>query len=417
MPDVPTSHNSAWEIKNFRLYTYTGLLLPFASQMQSLVIGWQVYQIKHDPIYLGLIGLVEAVPAISLALVAGYLVDKNNPVTVYKNVLILALATALMLLLISLPQFAESETRIIFLYLAAFLGGVGRGFRMPANTAIVPQLVPREVLHISSAWSSTAYSVAAASGPAVGGALYAWQGAILPFAVDAFFLATALVLFLRIKMNYIRPEVAITHKVISGFENLTAGLRYVFSKQLLLGALTLDMLAVLFGGVVALLPIFAGDILKVGASGLGVLSASDSVGAMIGGVILIRYPVREHSGKILFAAVAGFGLCMIAFGLSTSFWLSAAVLALSGAFDSVSRVIRGTIVQLSAPPQMRGRVGAVNSVFIGVSNQLGEFESGVAAKFLGVVPSVVFGGIATLIVVAVTAMKAPELREMELHKL
>jgi MFS family permease len=406
---------SAWEIKNFRLYTYTGLLLPFASQMQSLVIGWQVYEIKHDPLYLGLIGLVEAIPALSLALVAGYLVDKNNPITVYKNVLILALATALMLLVVSLPAFQSADFRILFLYLAAFLGGVGRGFRMPANTAIVPQLVPREALHISSAWSSTAYSVAAAAGPAVGGALYAWKGAVLPFVIDVVFLATSLILFLNIHIHYVRPIV--TAKALSGFENLTAGLKYVFSKQLLLGALTLDMLAVLFGGVVALLPIFAGDILKVGASGLGILSASDSIGALIGGVILIRYPVRNHSGKILFAAVAGFGFCMIAFGISTSFWLSVGLLALSGAFDSVSRVVRGTVVQLSAPPEMRGRVGAVNSVFIGVSNQLGEFESGVAAKFLGVVPSVIFGGIATLIVVAITAVKAPELREMELHKL
>lgn len=407
------SASSAWSFKNFRLYTYTALLLPFAAQTQSLVIGWQVYEIKHDPLYLGLIGLVEALPALSLALFAGYLVDRSNPIKIYRTVVALAVCVALMLLATSLLSIDPSY-KLPFLYLAAFLGGVGRGFRMPATTALVPQLVPREALHISSAWNATAFSVSSAVGPALGGVFYAWKGATLPYSINLVFLLGAMFMSARIRFEMQR---VVLSKASTAFENVTAGIRYVFSDQLLLGALALDMFAVLFGGVVALLPIFAGDILKVGASGLGILSASDSIGAMIGGFILIRYPARKGSGKILLFAVAGFGFCMIGFGLSHVFWLSVLLLALGGAFDSVSRVVRGAVVQLTAPPEMRGRVGAVNSIFIGISNQLGEFESGVTARLFGTIPSVVLGGIVTLAVVSVTAIRAPKLRNMDLEKL
>ena len=405
---------SAWAFKSFRFFTFAGILLPFASQIQSLIIGWQVYEIKHDPLYLGFIGLVEALPALSLALVAGYVVDRGNPLKILKNVARLNIFSSLMLLTVSLPMLGVSQDLHLFaLYLAAFLSGVGRGFRMPSNTALVPQLVPRNVLYISSAWTTSSTSMAFALGPALGGFLFAWKGPMAPYSLDFLAFSTGLLLLSLIKLDYQRPS-KITQ---SPFQNLTAGLRYVFGHQLLLSALALDMFAVLFGGAVAMLPIFADSILHVGPKGLGILRAAPSLGALIGSFIWIRFPGRRHSGKILLVTVAGFGFCMIGFGFSTSFGLSLLLLAFGGAFDSVSMIIRGAIVQLSAPPEMRGRVGAVNSMFIGVSNQLGEFESGVAARLMGTAPSVIAGGVVTLIVVVLTALKAPRLRQMELNKL
>jgi len=420
MNNTQESSASAWMFRNFRLYTYGAVLLPFASQIQTLIIGWQVYQIKHDPLFLGFIGLIEALPALSLALVSGYIVDKSNPLIVFKNVVRLALFSAILLTTLSSPWVLVSNAqKLPWLYVAAFLAGVGRGFRMPANTALVPRLVPRHALHISSAWNTSGFAIASSLGPALGGFMYAWKGTSAPYDLNVVVLVIALIFISRIQIesHELKSQEKENEKVFSAFHRLTAGMRYVYSHQLLLSALTLDMFAVLFGGAVALLPIFAGEVLHVGPLGLGILRSAPSVGAIFGGLLLIRFPVRRHSGKILLATVAGFGLCMIGFGYSHSFLFSLILLSLGGAFDSVSMVIRGAIVQLSAPPEMRGRVGAVNSIFIGVSNQLGEFESGVLAKLMGTAPSVVFGGIVTLIVVSITAVIAPKLRKMELSKL
>jgi len=413
--NTTTAEPSAWSFKNFRMFTYSGLLLPFAAQAQSLIIGWQIYEIKRDPLYLGFIGLAEALPAMALAMIAGTIVDRTNPLRIHKAVGWLNILTAGMLLSISMPGVEISETSKIFvLYLAAFLAGVARGFRMPTRTSLVPLLVPREALHLSSAWSSSVFSIASALGPALAGFLFAWKGSALTYSVNFALIAVAIVFNGRIQVNYLahkRPENA------GSFEDLTAGIRYVFSHPLLLPALALDMFAVLFGGAVALLPVFAVEILNVGPTGLGVLRGAASVGALIGSVLLIRYPVRRRTGIILLASVAGFGFCMIGFGLSRDFWLSASLLALGGAFDSISMVIRGTVIQLSAPPELRGRVGAVNSVFISVSNQLGEFESGVMAKLFGTALSVILGGVATIIVVTWIAARSRELRKMELQTL
>lgn len=415
-----TSNNSsaspsAWAYKNFRFFTYAAFLWPLGGQTQTLLIGWQVFELTKNPLYLGFIGLAEALPALSLALYAGYVVDRTNPLTVYKNVVRLGLLSALLLLIVCGNIFPFSrEAKLVCLYSAAVLSGIARGFRMPSVVALVPRLVPREALHISSAWNASSFSIASAVGPAAGGFIYAFFGPAVPYGSIAVLLAFALFLLARIHFEH---QSAAPVASSSTYDNLTAGLRYVFSHQLLVAVMTLDMFAVLFGGAVALLPVFAGEILYVGPSGLGILRAASSVGAMTGSILLIRYPARRKSGKVLLGAVTGFGLCMVVFGLSQSFWLSVAALFAGGLFDSASMVIRSAIVQLSAPPEMRGRVGSVNSIFIGVSNQLGEFESGVMATLMGTAPSVVFGGVLTLIVVAIAAVKAPALRKMELSNL
>ncbi len=412
--------SSAWSVKEFRIYTYASILLPFVAQIQSLIIGWQVYEIKHDPLYLGLIGLTEAAPALSIAFITGYIVDRTSPLKVFKNVIRLALFSAFMLFIISNPwHIFRPDQRLPFIYGAAFLAGVGRAFRMPASTALIPQLVPRRALNVSSAWSASAFNIASALGPALGGFLFAWKGAVLPYALDCVLLICALILmsFLHHK-NLESPKSAEPKSTaISFFHNLTLGLRYVFRHPLLLSALALDMFAVLFGGAVAMLPVFAAEILFVGPQGLGLLRSAPAAGSLIMSILLIKYPVNHRGGKILLASVAGFGLCMIGFGLSHFFWLSIGLLFLGGGFDSVSVVIRSAIVQLSSPPAIRGRIGAVNSVFIGISNQLGEFESGVAARIFGLVPSVVLGGFVTLLVVGLTTVKTPTLRKMNLSDL
>jgi MFS family permease len=419
--DLKTPDNSevpsAWSIKNFRLYTYAGILLPFAAQVQSLIVGWQIYEIKHDPLYLGLIGLTEAAPALSLAFITGYIVDRSSPLLVFKNVVRLALFSALMLVIISNPWHPFTpDQRLPFIYAAAFLAGVGRAFRAPAVTSLIPRLVPRNVLHVSSAWNASGFNIASAMGPALGGFLFAWKGAPLPYTLDFSILIIAVGLVSLIKIDEtknLNPKSTAT----SFFFDLTLGLRYVFQHPLLLSALALDMFAVLFGGAVAMLPIYAAEILFTGPTGLGILRSAPAAGSLLMSLFLIRYPVNRHAGRILLGCVAGFGFCMIAFGLSRLFWLSAFLLFLGGSFDSVSVVIRSAIVQLSSPPEIRGRIGAVNSVFIGISNQLGEFESGVAAKLLGLVPSVVVGGIVTLVIVGFTTVKTPKLRRMDLTDL
>ncbi|MBU6375555.1 MAG: MFS transporter [Bdellovibrionales bacterium] len=406
---------SAFAYPDFRKLVAARFLFSFSVQLQAVVMGWLVFEIKRDPLYLGLIGLVEAVPALGLALYAGYVVDRSNPLRVYRSVLLVSFTSALLLLVMTLNSAGFSDSgRLTVIYSAAFLTGLARGFAAPSMYALMPQLVPREVLAVSSAWLTSAFQVAAISGPAVGGLLFAGGGGKLAFGVEVALLAASQVALVSIRFQ---PKIIPPDSKESFRESLLSGLKFVFSHQLLLSALALDMFAVLFGGATALLPIFASEILQVGPQGLGWLRAAPAVGALIMSVALIRRPVEHHGGRILLACVAGFGLCIIGFGLSTSFWLSMAFLALSGALDSVSMVIRGAIVSLCSPDHMRGRVASVNSIFIGSSNELGAFESGVAARLLGTVPSVVFGGAMTLLVVAVTAKLAPRLRALDLRKL
>ncbi len=403
---------TAFSFPDFRRLVTARLLFTIGTQMQAVVTGWLIYELYRDPLYLGLIGAVEALPALGLALVAGYLVDRSNPVHVYRGVLVVSLASALMLFAATLlgGEVSVSE-RATLIYASAFLTGLARGFTSPAVYSMMPQMVPREALAASSAWLTSAFQVAAVGGPALGGLIFGFGGARLATLIQVVLLVLGFFVFLGIRLQ---PKVVKRVKGEPILENLLVGVRYVFKNQYLLSALSLDMFAVLFGGVTALLPLFASDILNVGPEGLGLLRAAPAVGALFVSVFLIRRPIKKNAGRILLASVAAFGLCILGFGISESFWISALILALSGAVDAISMVVRGTVVALHSPEHMRGRIAAVNSMFIGSSNELGALESGVAAKLLGTVPSVLFGGTMTLIVVAVTAWRAPKLRELEL---
>jgi MFS family permease len=407
---------SALAHPDFRRLTAARFLLTFAIQVQTLVMAWQVYSIKHDPLYLGLIGLFEAVPAISLALYSGDVVDRSNPLTVYKNVIRGCFVSALTLFVVSLPAAGiNGGARVAWIYAAAFITGCARGFNQPATYSLIPQMIPRESLNVSSAWITSAFQMASVIGPGMGGLLFAWKGELLPYGFDLALLLGAMACAALIRL---RPKPAPSGPPgETAFRRATSGLRFVFGDSILLPALALDMFAVLFGGVEAILPIFAGDILKIGAAGLGLLQASPSIGALIGSALMIRFPVNRRAGRILLGVVTGFGFCIIGFALSKTVWISLLLLGLAGALDSVSMVIRGAIVQISSPDHMRGRVAAVNSIFIGTSNEIGAFESGAAAKLLGTVPSVVAGGCLTLATVAAAALFAPQLREMDLDRL
>lgn len=384
-------------------------LLTIALQIQAVVVGWQVYKLTEDPFSLGLIGLAEAIPALSIALYAGHVADTSSKHKILKYALLGMFGCSLGLLLTTLDEFvlffgATISLRSIYTFI--FLSGIARGFMAPTGFSFLAQLVKRELLTKASTINSTAWQTAAIIGPALGGLLYAGIQITATFVVVLFFTAAAFVCLLFIKPKPIIEQQGSELILV----RLKEGIRFVFDNKVILGALSLDLFAVLFGGAVALLPVFASEVLKVGPEGLGMLRAAPSLGASITMLWLSFRHHIEKPGLVLLYCVAGFGLCMIGFGLSTSFYLSLFLLFLSGAFDSVSVVVRGNILQLQTPDHMRGRVSAVNTMFIGSSNEIGAFESGLAAKLLGTVPSVVFGGSMTLLIVGFTAIKSKALR-------
>ena len=308
-----------------------------------------------------------------------------------------------------------SKYGIVPIFITIFITGISRGILMPAHSAFLGQLLPRNLYTNAATWNSAVWHVAAVLGPAIGGLIYGFAGILNAYIVVFCIFTFSIYLITRIK-NVEQPKILNSDENI--FLRIKQGIKFVFNNQVLLGAFSLDMFAVLFGGAVAMLPVFASEVLKVGPEGLGILRASPAIGAIIMSGYLMFHPPINNTGKYLFYCIAGFGLCMIGFALSHNFWLSIAILVLSGMFDNVSVVIRGTILQLFTTDEVRGRVSAVNSIFIGSSNELGAFESGVAARFMGLVPSVIFGGIMTLIVVGITAVKSPVLRKLSLkhHK-
>ncbi len=396
---------------NFRLLVLGRFFLTLAFQLQAVVLGWQVYEIKKDALYLGFIGLAEAIPALSLALFGGHTVDRGQPLLIYRWMVSLAAVSAVVLLGTAGGLLGVSpEQKIFFIFGVTFVSGVIRAFAWPAIFSLTPKLVDREELPLAQTWMSATFQTAAISGPAIGGMLYAWGG---PAATYSTILAMMIIgLTCACLMRIDRFERRDTSKETLA-DSLTTGLKFVFANQVILGALALDMFAVLFGGATALLPIFASEILMSGPQSLGILRASPAVGALLMNFVMIHRPLGRSAGKVLFFAVAGFGLCMIGFGLSRTLWISLIFLAVSGALDAISVIVRHTTLQLATPDEMRGRVSAVNMIFIGSSNEIGEFESGLAARLLGTVPSVVFGGCMTLLVVGVTAVFAPKLRKME----
>ncbi|GAA5513499.1 enterobactin exporter EntS [Deinococcus carri] len=378
-----------------------------AGRAVALTVAYQLYQLTKNPLTLGVLGLVEAIPALSLALLGGVVADRNDRRRILLITTALEVACAALFFLYAPHAAALGYGPLLVLI---FLLGTARGFSEPALPAFEAQVVPRELLLRASAWQSSAWQAAAIIGPALGGVLYAAAGAGGSYAFAAVLYALALGCLAYVKPKP-RPAFTPGEPV---WQSVKEGLAFVVQRQVLVGSMALDLFSVLFGGAVALLPVFASDILEVGPRGLGVLVAAPSVGAL--GVMLYatRRPPGRGAGRTLLLAVASFGVCMLVFGLSRNFALSVAALVLAGLFDGISMVIRKATLRLKAPDHMRGRVSAVSSMFIGASNELGAFESGLAASWLGTARSVWAGGLVTLLVVGMTAYLAPELRAMDL---
>ena len=407
----PAQHDAyvALRHRDFRWYILSLFAMTLGSQLQAVVVAWQVYTLTHDPLSLGLIGLAEALPFIAVALPAGYVADRWNRRTVSVLALaVLALCTVALLVL-SAAHGMLARVGVTPIYAVIFASGIARSLLQPARQALSSELVPRHELENAIAWRSSSWQTAAVAGPALGGLLYGFAGAVASYSVDAVLMLVALAGMLTLR--YQPGERTIGRSPI--VTDLLQGLRFVWSQPLILGALSLDLFSVFLGGATALLPVFASEILKVGPQGLGILRAAPAVGAVAMGVFLAHRPPIARAGRTLLVSVAVFAVAIIGFGLSTSFSLSLVLLGVSGMADNVSVVIRSTLLQLLTPSDMLGRVSAVNSIFIGSSNELGAFESGVAARLFGTVPAVVAGGAAALIVVGFTARLVPALRRLE----
>lgn len=380
-------------------------------RMMGTLVGWWMYELTGDPLALGLIGLAEVIPAVSMALYAGHVVDQSDRRNiVIRSVMAYGICVALLLFVSTAffeHQFGKS-TVILLIYIIIFVTGIVRAFSGPSFGAIISQLVPRNSLPNAVTWSQGTWLSASVTGHALAGFLIAGFG--ITGTLTAIILAIALALLI---FNTITNKPAPPQTEKKTWESVKEGIRYVYKTKEILGALVLDLFAVLFGGAVALVPVFAKDILKVGAIGFGWLNAAADFGAILIVVMLTVFPLQKKQGKILLYAVAGFGVTIIIFGISKLFWLSFAALFMGGILDGISIVVRGTIVQLKTPDELRGRVMSVNSMFINSSNELGQFESGVMAKLMGVVPSVIFGGCMTVAVVIATWFKSPALRKLE----
>ncbi|QMU30803.1 MFS transporter [Adhaeribacter radiodurans] len=399
-------------IPEFRLFVLGRLCLTLALQIQAVVVGWQIYDLTQDPLALGLIGLAEAIPSIIVALYAGHVADSTSRKKIIISCILVLLFCSTGLLLYS---FNIHKSMAVFgtvpIYSIIFLSGIARGFFGPATFSFMPQLLPDKNFYINAvSWSSTTWQGASVAGPAIGGLLYGFFGVQASYAADV---SLTLLGFLFFFLIGSKPLPATTERLPIK-ESLLSGIRFVFNNQIILSAISLDLFAVLFGGAVALLPIFASEILHTGPQGLGFLRAAPALGSVAMAVYITHNPIKIDAGKKMLFCVAGFGVCMILFGLSTNFYFSLLLLGLSGAFDSVSVIIRSTLMQTLTPEHMKGRVSSVNNIFVGSSNEIGSFESGSVAKLVGVVPSVVFGGFMTLLVVAITTFKAHKLRKLNL---
>ena len=406
---------SALRIPEFRWFILMRLAIVLAWSMQFVLIEWEVYRITKDPWSLGLIGLMEVIPAIVMALFAGHIVDQSEK----RNMLLKCFAgTATISILFCYlvhPETAKTIGKQPFLYAIyalVFLGGIIRAFIIPSVFSLLGLIVPKTQFTNAATWSSSSWQVSAVIGPALAGFLIGGIGVFnsMIFVTISIFLGIFMLLQIS-KKPILNTKIG---EPIS--ESLKAGIRFVFQNKIILSALSLDMFAVLFGGAVALLPIFAQDILQVGSEGFGILRAAPAIGGLLTMLASTMFSIEKNTGKKLLLAVFGFGICIIVFGLSQNFWVSVGALFLSGVTDGFSVVIRSTILQIYTPDDMRGRVSSVNSIFVGSSNELGAFESGLTSKLFGVVNAVVFGGIMTLLVVGTTAIASPKFRDLEIEK-
>lgn len=412
-PKIKHDPFAVLRIKEFLFFLSSRFFLTLAIQMQSVIVGWQIYKYTNDVLALGLIGLAEAIPFIIVSLFAGHIADTFN-----RKYIIIS-ATSLLIFCTSSLLYFSIETSLVMktfgtMPIFIVIAGIGciRGFLAAAAPSFMSQLVPREFYANAATWNSTFWHIAAIAGPALAGFI-----CTISFST-AYSVDVVLIFISVISISFVGSKPLLKkEKIESLAESLSAGIKFVFSHQLILGALSLDLFAVLFGGAVSMLPAFADKILHVGSVELGLLRSAPAFGAVIMALIIAYKPPARNAGRSLLLSVGAFGIATILFGISTNFYLSLFFLFLTGVFDSVSVVIRHTILQLSTPDEMRGRVSAVNSIFIGSSNEIGAFESGVAARAMGLKPSIVFGGIMTIVIVVATAKIAPTLRKLNLKSL
>ena len=410
--------NDPYEALRFREFNFFLLMrfaLVFAWSMQFVIIEWEVYSMTKDPLSLGIIGLMEIIPAVGMALFAGHIVDQSEKKGLLAKCLMAFSTISLGLFLVTIPGITQgysTQTVLYTIYGLVFLGGLVRAFITPSVFSLLGQLIPKKVYPNASTWSSSVWQIAAVTGPALSGIAIRYFG--VHFSLCFVFGCTILALFFLTQIE--RKPILNTKIGEPIMQSLKEGVRFVFHNKTILNAITLDMIAVLFGGAIALLPVFAQDILKVGSEGFGILRAAPAVGSFLTMLLSAYIPLNKNAGMKLLVAIFLFGVCMIVFGLSTYFWVSVAALFLSGVFDGVSVVIRQTILQLETPDHMRGRVSSVNSIFVGSSNELGAFESGLTAKLMGTVTAVVFGGTMTLLTVTATGLLSPSFRKLDIHK-
>jgi hypothetical protein len=400
---VTESSGSPLRHRDFALYLAAQIVEAFALTMATVAIGWQVYSVRESPLDLALVALAEFLPLPLLALPAGHLADRLPRRRLFVAMILLDLCVLTGLLAVT----ASGAPQVWPFFVLAFVQGVGSAIGAPAGRALLPSLVPRELLVSALAQRSIGLQLTVVAGPAAGGILFAIQGELV-YAVGIAMSLVALALALSIQAG----RIPVTEGA-ADLGDVLAGVRLIRRTRVLFGAISLDLFAVLLGGAVALLPIFAKDILEVGPTGLGLLRASAPAGAFLTAIVVARRPIRRRAGPVLFLVVSGFGASMILFGLSRQMWLSMLALALAGGFDLVSMVLRATILPLVTPDELRGRVNAVEMVFISASNELGAFESGVAAALIGAAPAVVLGGIATVVVAVVWWRLFPELARVD----
>jgi MFS family permease len=405
----------ALRFTEFKYFLAMRFAMVFAWSMQFVIIEWEVYKLTKDPLSLGIIGLMEIIPAIGMALFAGHIVDQKEKKSLLVKCILGFSVISFGLFLITVPSITQDlslQTILYSIYGLVFFGGLVRAFIGPTIFSLLSLIVPKKVYPNASTWSSSIWQMGSMFGPAIAGFSISLFGVHWSMCVVFAFSLFALLFLAKIeKKPILNPKIG---EPI--FQSLSEGVKFVFKNKTILGAISLDMIAVLFGGAMALLPIFAQDILKVGSEGFGILRAAPAVGSVITMILSAYITLNRKAGMKLLTAIFMFGVCIIIFGLSTIFWVSVLAMFFSGIFDGVSVVIRNTILQLHTPDNMRGRVASVNSIFVGSSNELGAFESGVTAKLMGTVTAVVFGGTMTLITVVYTGIALPSFRKLDLEK-
>ena len=404
---------AALRYREFRSFLGMRFFFTFAYQMQAVIIGFHIYHLTKDPLALGLIGLCEAIPAIGIALYGGYVADKSEKRGLLLKIFSGVFLCSIVMLIVTSGQmhnYIPTSYIVPIMYCMIFGVGLARGFFGPATFSLMAQILPKQLYPNAATWSSSSWQFASILGPFAGGIIYGFFGITATYVVIIIFIFIALVCIFF--LNSHPPQFIPKEKIV---KSLTEGINFVFKSKMMLGAMSLDLFSVFFGGAVALLPVFANDILKVGPEGLGIMRAAASMGAMLTMLAMTKFSPMNKPWRNLLIAVVGFAISIICYGLSKSFYLTLFFLFCEGAFDSVSVVIRSTIMQLLTPDQMRGRVSAVNSMFIGSSNEIGAFESGLTAKLMRTVPAVVFGGGMTLIVAGITYFKTKNLLPLTLN--